>query len=108
MPPLTATSLLEIAVDDLDQLIGRLSIECFRVFDRINEMSADVILDDLSQKAVDGPTAPRNELHNLRAARLTLESSFDRVNLSTDATHPVEQLLLLADRVAHGSSFDMV
>jgi hypothetical protein len=48
------------------------------------------------------PRAYSDEVHDLGAAPLTFERTFDGFHLATDAADAVQQLGFFADRVGHG------
>src|SRR5215470_15457989 len=92
---------LEIAVDDVYQLIRGLALERPGMTGAVHEVRSDMVLDDLCEQPIDGAPATRDQVHNLRAARLPLERPLDCLDLSADAAHAMQQFLLVANGVAH-------
>jgi hypothetical protein len=106
-PSRMAQTSSKIAMHDLDQLRRRLGIERLRILGRIDQMSADVILDHLHQQAVDRATATGNLMHDLRAACLAIERALNGFDLAANAAYPVQKLLLVANDVAHVRLFSV-
>src|ERR1035441_1291632 len=93
--------LLEIAVDDVDQLVGGVLVKGVAMFFRIDEVGTDVFLDDLGEQAVHRAATGRDQVHDFGAPCFTLQGALDSVDLTTDTADPVQQLLLFVDRVGH-------
>src|SRR5450432_3254205 len=66
----TKTSLLEVAVDDIDQFVRRLRPRALRASPGCHEMLPDVVFDNLGQKTADGAPAGREETHDFAACRV--------------------------------------
>jgi len=62
-------------------------------------MRADVILYYLRRKPCHGGARAGEQVHHPIASSLTLESSFDCLDLATNAPHPCQQLLFFTNRV---------
>ena len=67
----------------------------------IDEVCANVILHDLGHQPIDGATGAGNELEHVGTADFLIERPFDRFDLSTNASHTIEQLGFFANGVAH-------
>src|ERR1700751_178722 len=93
----------EIAMDDVDQLIGGVDVQRSGVFVRIDQVRPDVIFDHLGQQTVDGAAAAGGEVHDLLAPFFLLERAYNRIGLAADAACPIQELLLLPNGVAHVS-----
>src|ERR1700758_5600122 len=63
----------EIAMDDVDQMIGGVDVQRSGVFVRIDQVRADVIFDHLGQQTFDGASAAGDEVHDLLAPFFLLE-----------------------------------
>lgn len=87
-------------MDDLDELVGRATRRLF-VGVGIDEMGADVVLQYDGEEPVHCPAAARDLLQHVGASLLLFERPLDGFDLPLDATNPVEQLLLFANRMAH-------
>ncbi|VTU25163.1 2-isopropylmalate synthase [Variovorax sp. PBL-E5] len=91
-------------MDEIDELVGGIAIECAAVLDRIDQVGSDVVFDNLGQQTVHCPAAGGDQVHDLGAAHSALQPALDGIDLTADAAHPVQKLLLLVDGVAHGCS----
>src|ERR1039457_6938140 len=65
-------------------------------------MCADVILHQLGNQAVCCAAHRHDKLHHLIAIDLRLERSLDRLDLATKTADAIQQLILTANRMAHG------
>lgn len=88
-------------MDDLDQFLGGPGARIVAVRLGIKDMLADMTLDDLGNQPIEGTAARGRLLQHGCAADLLLQRSFHRIELSADASDPIEQLLLLFWRVLH-------
>jgi hypothetical protein len=88
-------------MDDLDQLFSGVRPRIIARRLRVDDMLADMILDDPGDEPVEGPTACRDLLQHGRAAGILLERALDGVELATDAANPVEELLPLLKNMRH-------
>jgi hypothetical protein len=77
------------------------------MFLRIDEMRAHVVFDDLSHETRHRAARAGDEVHNLLAPRLFLESAFYAVNLSPNSTNARKQLFLIANRMAHSAKYSI-
>ena len=94
-------SLPEIGADYIEQLLGGVCVERFRMLIGIHQMSSNVILDHLRHEPRHCTASAGDQMHDLIATGLTVERSLDTLDLSADTAHPGEELLLFTDRVRH-------
>jgi hypothetical protein len=66
----------------------------------IDEMRAHVILDHLGHEPCHSPSHSGDEMHDLFTVRLVVERALDSFDLTFDAAHARQQLLLFTDRVS--------
>jgi hypothetical protein len=69
--------------------------------DRINQVRADVILDNLGHQPGHGPTRTGDQVHHLFASCLGIQGALDRLDLSAYAADSRKKLLPIADGVGH-------
>jgi len=94
--------LFEIRLHHVDEFLCSPRSLRRRLVVRVNDVEADMSLDDLGHEPVDGATARGDRLQDRRAVFLLLEQPFDGVDLAADTTESVQQLLLVADGMSHG------
>jgi hypothetical protein len=94
-------SSFEIAVYDLDEIIGCLGTRTADSRSGCRQMFADMILDDFGKQTVDGTTASGEKPHDLGALGLRLQSPLHCLNLPAQLARTVDELGLFADCVAH-------
>jgi hypothetical protein len=68
---------------------------------RLHKMRTDVILYYFRRKPRHSGPGAGQKVHHLITSSLTLESSFDRLNLATNAPHPRQELSFFTNRVGH-------
>ena len=62
-----------------------------------------MILDNLSHQTGHSPSHSGDEMHDLFAASLAVECTFDGFDLAPDASHARQQLVLFTDGVCHAA-----
>jgi len=93
---------LQIGMHHIDQLVRGVRIECARILLRVDEVGADVVLDDLSHQAGNAAADASDHMHDALAFHLVGEGALDCFNLAADASNAGQQLLFLFDRMRHG------
>src|SRR5579864_978388 len=88
-------------MDDPDQLLCSVRPRIIARRLRVDNVLADMVLDDLGDQPVERAAAGRDLLQHGGAAGILLEGAFDGVELAADAANPVEQLLPLLLRMSH-------
>ena len=88
-------------MDDLNQLFGRLAAGVRGRGAWVYHVFADVVFDDLSNKAFERPAARRGLLQHTRAFAVLFDSALDGLNLPLQALEPVEQFLLFLLYMPH-------
>ena len=78
--------LLQVSLHRLDQLIG--AAAALGVFDRIDDVEADMVLDHLGHQARQRAARGDDQMQYGGAALFVLERAFDRFDL---ATHPASR-----------------
>ncbi|HEY6419050.1 MAG TPA: hypothetical protein VIX59_08610 [Candidatus Binataceae bacterium] len=64
---------------------------------RIDDVHADVILDDLRHQAIHRAACRDDEVKDIGATLFFFDRSFERFDLATNASHPVQELGFLFD-----------
>src|SRR5579859_7793211 len=95
------TASLQIGSDDVQQLIRRIGIEGTWVLLEVDQMRADMVFDNLGHEALHGAACAGDQMHDLLASGLAGERPLDALHLASQAAHAGQQLLLIANRVAH-------
>jgi hypothetical protein len=94
-------SSLEIGVDDVDELIRSLYARLTRTSP--DQVFPHVILKNLCEETIHGTARGGKKMHDVRAVRLSFERALHGFHLTSDATDTVEQLLLVANGMSHGT-----
>ena len=84
------TRLLEVAVDDVDQLLSGVLVKGAAMFVGIDEVGTDVFLDDLGEQAVHRAATGRDQVHDFGAPCFTLQGALDSVDLTADTADAVQ------------------
>src|SRR5262249_46212661 len=94
---------LQIGADHLDQFLGGLCLQLGAPTfgPRVHDVHTDMVFHHFQHEAVDGAAGAGTELQDAGAAVFLLGPAFDRLDLTADAAHPVEQLRLLASCMRH-------
>jgi hypothetical protein len=90
-------ALPEIGLNDVDQFLDTLRFGGTTFDSRIDQVHADVVLDDLRNKAVYRTARRDYDMQHLRASLLVSECPVGRFYLATDASNSVQKLGLLSD-----------
>jgi hypothetical protein len=94
--------LLQIAPDQINEFLCRLCL-WGASFDFLPQhVAANMPLDDFGHKAIEGPAAGSQELHDRRALLLLLQGFMQGVDLPANAIHPLEELVFVALSMGHG------
>jgi hypothetical protein len=96
----------KVGSDQFQQLLSRVGIQRAGVLRVINEVTANVILDDFSHQTRHGAPRSGDQMHDLFAVRLVFQRAFDRLDLAADAPYPRQQLPLFANRVCHARDME--
>lgn len=92
--------LLQIAVNEIDELLCGLrpvGVACER---RIDDVKANVVLENLGHEAVDRSACGGERLQNGAAIAFCFEEFFDAIELPADSLDAVEQLGAFANSVS--------
>src|ERR1700687_2248200 len=94
----TRLQLLQVCLDYVDQLFGSASAgAAFTV--RIDDVDADVILDDLRHQAVHRAARGDDEMKDFGASFFFVDRAFERFDLAAHAADSVQELGFLFDGV---------
>jgi hypothetical protein len=80
-------SSFQIGADNIEELLRRFGSQSVGMLFGINEMCADVILDDFGHQTGDGPPRSGDEMHDLFAASFAIERALYRFDLAPDTAH---------------------
>ena len=94
-----ASRLLQIRADDVHEFVRGLSARPCRLFGQ--DVRADVFLEHLRHESIHGTPGGSDELQRRCAAVLRFKGTLDGIHLSADTTDASEQLILVADGMAH-------
>ena len=87
-------------MNDIDQFLGALGARTALVV-RIDDVHPNVILDDLSHQAVHCAAGSDDEMKDVGASLFLLDRALERLDLTEDAAHSVQQLGFFFDSVSH-------
>ena len=87
-------------MDDANQFLGGLPARVVVIGGGVDQVFADVVLDDLGDEAVHGAAAGCRLLEHERALLVVDARPFDRGDLSADAFEAIEKLCLLGAEMA--------
>jgi len=85
-------------MNDFDQLFGGISFERIGIDIGRRQILPHVFLEHLRHQAVDRSARRSDALEQIRAARLAGEGALDRIHLTAQPAHPVDQPPLVAER----------
>ncbi len=88
-------------MDDLHQLFRSLSSRIVLRQIRIDQVFADVVLQNLGNETLQRSTASSGLLKDPCALFVPFDGPFDRLNLPSDAPKPVEQLRPVSFDMSH-------
>jgi hypothetical protein len=91
---------LQVHAHHVDQLVSALS-PSIGVQRRISHMQSNVVSENLAHQAIHGAAHRSDELEDIRAADLSIDRAFDRIDLAADAPHAGEELRFLSSSVSH-------
>ena len=97
----SSLGLFEVGSHDVDQLFGGAAGFGIGLQRGIDQMHPDVIFDHFAHQAVDRAPRGRDELQDVGTAELLFERALDRLDLSADAPHAVQELGFLSDGMGH-------
>jgi hypothetical protein len=80
-------SSFQIGADNIEELLRRFGSQSVGMLFGINEMCADVILDNFGHQTGDGPPRSGDEMHDLFAASFAIERALYRFDLAPDTAH---------------------
>jgi hypothetical protein len=78
-------------------LLCGIAIESIRIFLGIDEVRLHVVFHDLGHQTGYSASNSCDEMHDLIAASFPVQGALDAVDLTTDAAHARQQLLLFTD-----------
>ena len=87
-------------MDNLNQLFFGIGFLILMRCD-INQVRADMVFKYYGQQTVHGASTPGDLLKHIHAAALLDQGAFNCLNLTSDAPYPVQELLLIANSMAH-------
>jgi hypothetical protein len=87
-------------LNDIDQFFGALGARAALMI-RIDDVHPNMILDDFSHQAVHRPARSDDEMEDGGASFFLLDRALERLDLTEDAAHPVEELGFFFDGVSH-------
>jgi hypothetical protein len=99
-----AVSLAEVGFHDIQELLRSHGAFGVGVFPWVDEMSADVAFDHFGHEAVNCSAAGGDELKRAGAFLLVRQCAVDRLDLTTDAAHPVSEFPFALNGVRHCST----
>src|ERR1700748_1033111 len=92
---------LQIDMNDVDELIGRLGVQRARIPFRVDQMRSNVVLDHLGHQSCDAAADAGDHVHDALAFGLFGQCPLDRIDLAADAADARDQLLFLFDGMGH-------
>jgi hypothetical protein len=96
--------LFQVRSQGVNQVVGRLSLLIGGCGLGIENMKADVSLDDLSHESVHGASASGDVMQHIGTFGLLIERPLDRVHLAPDSSYSIQQFFLFFLRVRHKKS----
>ena len=94
-------ALLQVRPDNLNQLIGCQRLGRAGFARGIEDMKADVVLQELGHESIHGAAGGGDELQYVCTVLVTFERPLDSFNLSADATDTQGELFFFAKYVGH-------
>src|ERR1700684_930641 len=95
---------LQIGANYVQQASGRLGVKGARMSIGVDQMRTYMVLNYFRHEPGHGAARAGDQMHDLLASRLGFESPFNPLHLSSNTAYPCEQLLLVANRMAHAAS----
>jgi hypothetical protein len=92
---------LQIGTNNVQQTIGRLGVKGARMSVGVDQMRPHMVLDYFRHEPCHGAACAGDQMHDLLASRLGFEGPFNPLYLSSNTAYPRQQLLLVANRMAH-------
>jgi len=96
-PTGTLCFLLEIGAHDLDDVVGGF----LGRFGRARHVIADMVLEELTHKAINRPPSGCQALEYLRARRILLQGSLNRLELTDDLLGAIEKIQFFPGPMRH-------
>ena len=87
-------------MNNIDQFFGALGARTALMI-RIDDVHPNMILDYLSHQAVHRAARSDDEMEDVGASFFLLDRALERLHLTEDAAHPVQQLGFFFDSVSH-------
>jgi hypothetical protein len=81
--------LLQVGLDDIDQLFCAFGFSDIALPRWVHDMNSNMILDDLSQQAIQGAAGRYGEMEHVRASFLLFQGTLDGLDLAPNPPHPV-------------------
>ena len=98
--PSDSTQLLEVRLNNFDQLFRASGTGAAFVI-RIDDMHPDMVLNDLSHEAVHCSPGCDHQMKDVGAALFFFDRSFERLDLTENTSHSVQELGFLFDGMRH-------
>src|SRR5665213_146475 len=91
----------QIGADHLEEVFRRVLVQSPRMFVRVDEMCAHMILNHLGHETGHGAARAGDEMHHLVTSRFSVEGALDSLDLALDAAHARQQLIFSLDGMGH-------
>ena len=85
-------------MDDFDELLGGIRLARIGIAVEGRQILPHVFLQHLGHQAIDRAARRGDALEEVRTARFAGKRTFDRVHLTAQPAHPVDQTALVAER----------